>query len=304
MYPRATRSALSFHSHLNIPDSPPFPPLPHLSAPPVNGTTGDSMALTQAERKGIAEAWVAAKKTTGVIVINHIGSASIQEACELAAHAQASGCDAICAMAPNFFKPTGPKSLALWLKKIGEAAPKLPLYYYNFPAITGVEVNPYHLILALEEVGCPQFRGMKFTDFNLWFYSNCVRHADGRYDIAYGRDEAMLGGLATGAKASIGNGFNFAAGVYQRLRKAFFAGDLETARFEQHRVNITVNMMNDPKYGGNGLATSREIYQMKGVKLGPPRQPLVRLTPEQLALLKADLDAVKFFEWADDIIRA
>jgi N-acetylneuraminate lyase len=125
------------------------------------------MCLTQTERKGIAEAWVAARAKYGVKVVNHIGSASIAEACELAAHAQAAGCDAICAMAPNFFKPKDAKALANWLKKIGEAAPKLPLYFYNFPAITGVDINPYALVLAVEEVGVPTFRGMKFTDFNL-----------------------------------------------------------------------------------------------------------------------------------------
>lgn len=267
----------------------------------INGTTGDSMCLTQAERRGLHEAWVAAGKKYGVKVLAHIGSASITEACELAAHAQSSGCDAICAMAPNFFKPKDARVLALWLKQVGAAAPKLPLYYYNFPAITGVEINPYHLLLEIESVSVPSFRGMKFTDFNLWFYSNCVRHNNGAYDIAYGRDEAMLGGLATGAKGSIGNGFNFAAGVYQRLRKAFFAGDLETARFEQHRANITVDMMNNPKYGGNGLATSRKMYEMKGkVTLGPPRAPIQPLTDAQVALLKADLDACGFFTWCDD----
>lgn len=110
----------------------------------------------------------------------------------------------------------------------------------------------------------------------------------------------MLGGLATGAKGSIGNGFNFAAGVYQRLRRAFFAGDLATARLEQGRANLTIDMMNSAKYGGNGLATSRLMYEMKGtVKLGPPRAPIVALNAEQAALLKADLDACGFFGWAD-----
>jgi len=31
-------------------------------------------------------------------------------------------------MAPMFFKCAGPRGLALWLKEIGAAAPKLPLY--------------------------------------------------------------------------------------------------------------------------------------------------------------------------------
>jgi len=146
----------------------------------------------------------------------------------------------------------------------------------------------------------PTFRGMKFTDFNLWHYSNCVRHAGGRYDMVYGRDESMLGGLATGAKASIGNAFNFTAGVYQRLRKAFFSGDLETARMEQGRACDIVNMMNDAKYGGNALSISRVIYEMKGcVKLGPVRAPHVPLTAAQVEALRKDLDAIGFFTWCD-----
>lgn len=86
------------------------------------------MCLTQEERKGLAEAWVAARAKYGVKVVNHVGSASITEAKELARHAQAIGCDAICAMAPNFFKPRDAKALAAWLKEIADAAPKQPLY--------------------------------------------------------------------------------------------------------------------------------------------------------------------------------
>lgn len=167
-----------------------------------------------------------------------------------------------------------------------------------------MEVRPDWLLAAIEEVGVPSFRGMKFTDFNLWYYSNCIHEYGGRYDMCYGRDEAMLGGLATGALGSIGNGFNFAAGVYQRLRKAFYAGDMATARLEQHRANITVNIMNDPRFGPHGLSTSRVMYEMKGgVKLGPPRAPLPALTDAHRAALKAELDRVGFFTWCDDVVR-
>jgi hypothetical protein len=100
----------------------------------INGTTGDSMCLTQAERRGLHEAWVAAGRKHGVRVLAHVGSSSITEACELAAHAQACGCDAICAMAPSFFKPRDAHALALWLQTIGAAAPKMPLYYCALPA--------------------------------------------------------------------------------------------------------------------------------------------------------------------------
>lgn len=266
----------------------------------INGTTGDSMALREEERKLLAEAWVAARAKHGVKVINHVGSASAAEAAALAAHAQAVGCDAICAMAPTFFKPAGPRALAEWLAAVGRAAPALPLYYYNFPAITGVDIRPDHLLAEIEAIGVPTFRGMKFTDFNLWWFSNCVAGYAGKYDIAYGRDEAMLGGLALGALGSIGNAFCFNAGVYQRLRKAFFAGDLATARAEQARANSVINIMNDARFGGHGLSVSRAIFEMKGtVPLGPPTPPLPRLTDAQRAALKAELDRIKFFEWCD-----
>ncbi len=110
----------------------------------------------------------------------------------------------------------------------------------------------------------------------------------------------MLGGLATGAKGSIGNGFNFMAGTYHRLREAFFAGDMKKAQLEQDRACQIVSMMNSPKYGGNGLSVSRLICEMKGkFKLGPVRAPHVPLTEAQAAALKADLDAMGFFSWCD-----
>ncbi len=94
----------------------------------INGTTGDSMVLREEERKLLCEAWVAAGRKYGVRILNHIGAQGLQESCELARHAQAAGCDGVCAMAPQFFKTPGAKGLALWLKAIGEAAPKMPLY--------------------------------------------------------------------------------------------------------------------------------------------------------------------------------
>jgi dihydrodipicolinate synthase/N-acetylneuraminate lyase len=101
-----------------------------VSAAFINGTTGDSMSLSVAERKTIAEAWVASGKAHGVVIINHIGANSITDAKELAAHAAAIGCQAISAMPPFFFKPASARALALWLKEVGAAAPGIPLYYY------------------------------------------------------------------------------------------------------------------------------------------------------------------------------
>jgi dihydrodipicolinate synthase/N-acetylneuraminate lyase len=60
-------------------------------------------------------------------------------------------------------------------------------------------------------------------------------HPHCRYDVVYGRDDAMLGALALGATGVIGNQFLFAAGLFARLRAAFERGDLAAARLEQGR---------------------------------------------------------------------
>jgi hypothetical protein len=59
--------------------------------------------------------------------------------------------------------------------QIADAAPKTPLYYYHFHEMTGVTVDPHQLILAIEDVGVPTFRGFKFTNYNLWQVQLCTQ---------------------------------------------------------------------------------------------------------------------------------
>lgn len=192
------------------------------------------------------------------------------------------------------------------------------------------------LLDRVEELRIPNFRGFKFTDFNTHLYEMAVRYAGGRYDAAYGRDEALLSGLACGASGHIGNGFCYMAGVYHRLRKgpsasssspllsllwallttprapvspvhahpspcaAFFRGDLATARLEQARSCDAVKIMLDPKFGGNSLVVSKALHVLRGIPVGPPRLPLRGLSEERMAELRRDLEAIGFFEWCDE----
>ena len=167
-----------------------------------------------------------------------------------------------------------------------------------------MDTNPLALLKASAEVGIPQFRGMKFTDFNTWYFENCLTWREGLYDIAYGRDECLLSGVVLGSKGHIGNGFNFAPGVYQRIRSAFAAGDIAKARKEQHLANYTVNTMNDPRFGPWSLSTARVMYELKGgVKLGPPRAPFEPLTAAQTQALKEELTTSGYFQWSDEVIK-
>jgi N-acetylneuraminate lyase len=96
-----------------------------------------------------------------------------------------------------------------------------------------------------------------------------------------------------GAKGAVGSGFNFAAPIYQRMLKAFAAGDLATARTEQFRGVQLIDLF--VSYGYIGAA--KAAMQMLGVDVGPARLPNTSLTSEQSKELRGKLEALGFFGW-------
>ncbi len=51
------------------------------------------------------------------------------------------------------------------------------------------------------------------------------------------------------------------------------------------------------KYGP-GVNIGKAIAELKGLPVGPPRLPRLPMSDEGKAKLRADLDAIGFFEWA------
>jgi N-acetylneuraminate lyase len=96
-----------------------------------------------------------------------------------------------------------------------------------------------------------------------------------------------------GAKGAVGSGFNFAAPIYTRLLRAFTAGDLAAAREEQFRGVQLIKLLAGYGYMGAAKAT----MQMLGVDVGPARLPNATLTAAQTTKLRAELEAMGFFEW-------
>ncbi len=266
----------------------------------VNGTSGESMSLSEDERKALVETWVdeGKKMKPRMRIIAHVGCDSLTATMNMAKHAEEVGADAISAMTPIMFKPHTPRDLAVWIKTVCSAAPKTPFYFYHFPVITGLALPAIGILKAIEEVGVPTFRGFKFTDFSLFAYEQCKSRSGGIYDVCYGRDEAALGGMATGAMGHIGNGFCNMIGPFFRMRAAFRAGDMDAARLEQRRVNEVVGMIFDPSLG-TPVAVSKAIQSLRGVEMGPVRAPNSPLSADAIEVIKRRLTSIGFFEWCD-----
>ena len=258
----------------------------------IGGTTGESHSLSLEERRALAQRWVEVARGSGLRVVVHVGSNCLSDAAALAAQAQEVGAAAISALAPSYFKPSSVAVLVDCCMQIAAAAPKTPFYFYDIPALTGVNL-PMSEFLAAARARIPNMAGLKFTNPDLLAYQLCLNADSGAFDCPWGTDEALLAALAVGARGAVGSTYNFAAPIYHRLMAGFANGDLAAAREEQIRSMRLVQLLG--RYGFMGAA--KALMRMLGVDVGPPRLPNTSLSPRGMGQLEQELREMGFFDW-------
>lgn len=146
------------------------------------------------------------------------------------------------------------------------------------------------------------FRGIKYSDADLHFYSQCVSFQGGAFDILYGKDEQGLGALTMGAKGFIGSTYNYIGRVGCEMISAFEKGDLKAAHAAQRKNQQVVDLLiNSADFGPAGCNVGKAILEARlagkgwAGPAGPVRLPGASVAqPEKL---RASLDALGFFEW-------
>ncbi len=258
----------------------------------INGSSGEGYLLTTQERKALAEAWMAAAPA-GFKVIVHVGSCCLREAVELARHAAAIGAWGIGTMAPPFPKIGRIEELVAYCEAIAAAAPELPFYYYHIPAFNGCFLPMTELLKAVDG-RIPNFAGIKYTFESLYEYNQCRLYKDGKYDMLHGQDETYLASLAQGgAQGGICGTTNYNGREQVAIGQAWAAGDLEKARELQNFSQEVINVI--CRFRGN-IVGGKRIMKLIGLDLGPNRIPWRNLSDEEEAQLKAQLEAIGFFE--------
>lgn len=243
----------------------------------VNGTTGEGMSLTTEEREQQAAEWRRVLPE-GMKLFIHVGHVSLHESVRMVRHARAIGADAVAAIPPTFFKPSGLECLVDCCASMAAAAPDLPFYFYHMPSMTGVNVN-VTAFLEIAAARIPNLTGVKFTHEAMGDFLTAQQVAGGRFDMLWGRDEMLLGALAMGAEGGVGSTYNLTSPLYLKLIDAFQRNDLQTARDLQIQAAILINAMAD---SGNFFSALKAILQAQGLPITPAtRNPLRPLTSEQ-----------------------
>lgn len=268
----------------------------HLAANPVTGaficgSTGESHSLTVAERISVAQRWSDVIDRNKLKLVVHVGHNCQEDARTLAAHAQKIGAAATSAMAPCYFKPATVDDLLDFCAPIAAAAPALPFYFYDIPALTGVNL-PMIEFLRKGKSRIPNLAGVKFTSTNLMSLQECLEANDGSFNILFGTDEMLLAALALGVPGGVGSTYNYAAPLYAKIVAAHTAGDAVTAQALQMKSVKLVQIL--IQYGV--LPAGKALMNLLGVDCGPVRPPVRRLTEDQKARLFRQVEALGILE--------
>lgn len=257
----------------------------------INGSSGEGYMLTEDERMKLAEAWIKAVPTDFKVIV-HVGSCCVRSSQRLAAHAQEIGAWGIGAMAPPFPKIGRIEELVKYCEEIASAAPSLPFYFYHIPAFNGAYLSMLDLLKAVDG-RIPNFAGIKYTFESLYEYNRCRRYKDGKYDMLHGQDETILPCLAMGgAQGGIGGTTNYNGRVLTGILEAWQAGDLERARELQNYAQDVIDVI--CHFRGN-IVGGKRIMKLIGLDLGPNRTPFQNVTDEEEQQLRAELEAIDFF---------
>lgn len=121
------------------------------------GTTGEGIMLTTAERRRVAEIFVAG----ALEVIVHAGAQTTADTVALAEHATEIGADGVAVIGPPYFELDETALLTHFSAAAAACAPT-PFYVYEFARASGYPV-PLDVLARLREQA-PNFRGIKVSD--------------------------------------------------------------------------------------------------------------------------------------------
>lgn len=261
----------------------------------LNGTTGECMSLSLQERLHLVEAWTEYRTQINrpdFKIFVHVGSCNLDEAAQMAEHAQNHGADGI-AMVPTFyFRPKTLEELVEQCEYVAGAATDTPFYYYNIPSLTGVEF-PMIRFLEIATKRIRNFAGLKNSATDIVDYQHCIHFAKDNYSLYWGTDEAFMMLYAAGNRRYVGSTYNYMSGLYQKMLKAHHAGDFESAVDLQGEADAIYRII--LQY--NGVGAGKEIMRLIGMDCGPVRRPLKAFTPAEGETLLRKLKETTFFHY-------
>ena len=191
----------------------------------------------------------------------------------MAEHAAKVGVEAICCVPPFFYRRSDDEIVEHY--RIVAAAADLPLFLYNLPSATGVEITRDLACKIQDKV--PQLRGLKHSSPAFGSVRAFVKMG---LNCLIGNCQLMLPALTLGASGCVDGPPNMVPEYFVDIWCAYQANELKQAELAQEKASEIVQQIF--ACGGGFHALAKVVLgQRLGIDCGNPRQPAFPLTLKQ-----------------------
>jgi 2-dehydro-3-deoxy-D-pentonate aldolase len=253
------------------------------------GTTGEFTSLTREERRAMAELVVRTARGRVPVLVG-CGSPWTDEAVAYAEHAEEIGAAGAAVVLPYYWIPSD-RSIYEHYRLLAVAT-RLPVYIYNFPALTGRNI-PAALVRRLAEQH-PTIAGIKDTIDSVAHIQEliaAVRPVRPDFVVLCGMDYHLLNTLLLGGDGAVPGTANFApdplVDVYRAVTQGRLADAAERAR--THLTGIPSLFAADAP----AFVIVKEAMVMAGlIPHAATRPPALPLTEDERRTLRRGLEAL------------
>jgi 4-hydroxy-tetrahydrodipicolinate synthase len=249
---------------------------------------GESLSLTEAERKRLAEVLVEAAEGR-VPTFVHVSSPGTRLSADLAAHAGKAGSTGIVLLPPYIWQPESRETVNHFVTVAKAHGGKL--IAYNNHGHTGVHLTVPMCRELLEKI--PGLVGLKDASFHMETFTDfCQLAADADQPLAiYTGIEHLLTSMPVGGQGCFSACSEVAPGLIRELYEACERGDLARARPLQFKVRklLKVLMQHYP-------STIKYAMGLMSRDVGVVRAPLRELTAAEKAAARDELETLGVLE--------
>lgn len=246
------------------------------------GTNGEFFTLTSEEKVRIAK--IVVKRVDGQVpVFLGTGGISTRETIELSKRVADAGVDAISVITP-FFMHFSQEEVYEHYCRLADAV-SLPIVLYNIPGNTGVSLSP-QIVARLSEL--PNIVGVKDSSGDFQTIMDYIVATKSDFAVLAGTDSLIAWALLAGATGAIAA----TANVAPQVALAIYGAVKEDRLLDARRHQVTLNSIRAALHTcGTAPAALKAAMEMAGVRVGPPRPPVLPLQGPERKTLQAALAA-------------
>ncbi len=251
------------------------------------GSVGMGPVMTPEQRRRAAEIIVDQARGRIPILI-HVGAADTQTSVALAQHAAELGVAGI-ALVPPYYYPHTEYEVIEHYRAVGEAV-SLPLFIYNNPAFTGVNITAALALRLRQEV--PTIAGVKLTEDQMGALLDYLHIMPSTFTVLAGFNYYLTATVPLGVRGSVDPLSMFFPRQYVALWDAIQRRDFQRAfewqallnEAERAILGLTAKV---------GRAVYQEVLKLRGFPIQMyPRWRTQALTGEQIETLRSILKKV------------